>query len=271
MSWRTVIITGVAKLDYKMEYLVVRKVDSIKRVHLSEIEVLIIESTTVSVTVALLSALIQHKTKVIFCDEKHNPESELIPCYGSYDSSGKVKDQFNWGADIKEMVWTEIIAEKIRKQREHLRERKIYDSAELLGQYISEIQPRDITNREGHAAKVYFNALFGKSFTRSSECSINASLNYGYGILLSYFNRNISANGYLTQLGLFHDNRFNPYNLASDLMEPFRILVDRRVVEMGPVKFDKEEKHELIALMQERIIIDGKVYLMRSMTEMSHR
>lgn len=66
MSWRTVIITGVAKLDYKMEYLVVRKVDSIKRVHLSEIEVLIIESTTVSVTVALLSALIQHKTKVIF-------------------------------------------------------------------------------------------------------------------------------------------------------------------------------------------------------------
>ena len=69
MSWRTVIITGVAKLDYKMEYLVVRKVDSIKRVHLSEIEVLIIESTTVSVTVALLSALMQHKTKVIFCDE----------------------------------------------------------------------------------------------------------------------------------------------------------------------------------------------------------
>lgn len=258
MSWRTVIITGVAKLDYKMEYLVVRKVDSTKRVHLSEIEMLIIESTTVSVTTALLSALIQHKTKVIFCDDKHNPESELIPCYGSYDSSGKVKDQVNWGADIKEMIWTEIIAEKIRKQREHLLERKLYDSAELLGQYIGEIQPGDITNREGHAAKVYFNALFGKSFTRSSECSINASLNYGYGILLSYFNRNISANGYLTQLGLFHDNRFNPYNLASDLMEPFRILVDRRVVEMEPVKFDKEEKHELIALMQERIIIDGK-------------
>lgn len=155
MSWRTVIITGVAKLDYKMEYLVVRKVDSIKRVHLSEIEMLIIESTTVSVTTALLSALIQHKTKVIFCDDKHNPESELIPCYGSYDSSGKVKDQVNWGADIKEMIWTEIIAEKIRKQREHLRERKLYDSAELLGQYIGEIQPGDITNREGHAAKVY--------------------------------------------------------------------------------------------------------------------
>ena len=258
MSWRTVIITGVAKLDYKMEYLVVRKVDSTKRVHLSEIEMLIIESTTVSVTTALLSALTQHKTKVVFCDDKHNPESELIPCYGSYDSSGKVKDQINWDADIKEMIWTEIIAEKIRKQREHLLERKLYDSAELLGQYIREIQPGDITNREGHAAKVYFNALFGKSFTRSSECSINASLNYGYGILLSYFNRNISANGYLTQLGLFHDNRFNPYNLSSDLMEPFRILVDRKVMEMSPVKFDKEEKHELIALMQERVIIDAK-------------
>lgn len=258
MSWRTVIVTGIAKLDYKMGYLVVRKADSINRVHLSEIEMLVVESVTTSLTTSLISELIKCKVKVVFCDEKHNPESELLPCYGSYDSSGKVRDQIRWDEDIKQLVWTEIITEKIRKQKEHLKFRRLYDSASMLEQYILEMQPGDASNREGHAAKVYFNSLFGKSFTRSQDCATNAALNYGYGILLSYFNRSISSSGYLTQLGLCHDNRFNPFNLTSDIMEPFRILIDRKVVDMAPSKFERDEKLELIETMQERVIIDGK-------------
>lgn len=258
MSWRTVIVTGVAKLDYKMEYLVVRKMDSITRVHLSEIEMLMVESTTSSITTALISALIQHKVKVIFCDDKHNPQSELVPCYGSYDNSGKIKDQISWNSEIKKLIWTDIVMEKIRKQMEHLRFHRMDEQAILLKQYLREVQPGDSTNREGHAAKVYFNALFGKSFTRNMECAVNAALNYGYGIVLSYFNRNIAYNGYLTQLGVFHDNRFNPFNLASDLMEPFRVLVDKKIVELNPVKFEQEEKRRVIGLMQERVYIDGK-------------
>ena len=93
--------------------------------------------------------------------------------------------------------------------------------AELLQGYLEEITYGDATNREGHAAKVYFNALFGKDFTRTDDLLINTALNYGYSILLSAFNREIVLNGYLTQLGLFHDNMFNRFNLASDLMEPF--------------------------------------------------
>lgn len=258
MSWRTVIVTGVAKLDYKMEYMVVRKVDATKRIHLDEMEALIIESTTVSFTAALISELIRHKVKVIFCDEKHNPQSELIPYYGSHDSSGKVREQIKWDEEVRKLIWTEIITEKIRQQMQHLRLRGLNEQADLLQQYIHEIKPGDATNREGHAAKVYFNALFGKNFTRSMECVINAALNYGYGIMLSYFNRNISYNGYITQLGLFHDNQFNPFNLTCDLMEPFRIVVDRKVCEMGCTKFDKEEKIELVRLMNEKIMIDGK-------------
>ena len=115
MSWRTVVITGIAKLDYKLEYLVVRKVDSTKRIHLSEIELLMIESTSVSITAALISELIKHKIKVIFCDEKHNPQSELLPYYGSHDSSGKVREQVKWDEEIRKLVWTEIITEKIRQ------------------------------------------------------------------------------------------------------------------------------------------------------------
>lgn len=128
----------------------------------------------------------------------------------------------------------------------------------MLYEYINEIQFDDATNREGHAAKVYFNALFGMDFTRTAENSLNAALNYGYALLLSTFNRCIVANGYLTQLGLFHDNMFNPFNLASDLMEPFRPIVDYRVKQLNPVQFEHEEKVEILKILQEEVVMNGR-------------
>ena len=113
-------------------------------------------------------------------------------------------------------MWTQIVAEKIKNQAKVLEIYKLPQSSMLMG-YIDELELNDKSNREGHAAKVYFNALFGKSFSRNDECPINAALNYGYSIVLSVFNREITANGYLTQLGLFHDNMFNQYNLSCDL------------------------------------------------------
>lgn len=258
MSWRVVVVTGVAKLDLKLGFLVVRKEQTTK-IHLSEIHTLMIDSTAVSLTTALLNALVQRKIKVIFCDEEHNPASELLPSHGSHDSSMKIKMQMGWPEWIKQQVWTEIIAEKIRKQRELLLQREKADEAAHLARFLQELEPGDITNREGHAAKVYFNALFGMDFTRSQESATNAALNYGYSLILSVFNREIAANGYLTQLGLFHDNRFNAFNLGCDLMEPFRPLVDEYVV-CGQFKtFDHEEKLKLIDLLNEEVYMAGKV------------
>lgn len=177
MSWRTVVIANNAKLDYKLDYLVVRR-EEIIRIHLSEISVLLIESTAVSLTAALLSELMKRKIKVIFCDEKRNPSSELIPYYGSHDTSAKVKKQIEWSAEMKKMVWTEIVTEKIRNQMELLRKLGKKEYA-LLEEYIEQIEPGDATNREGHAAKVYFNALFGMKFTRTADIPVNAALNYG--------------------------------------------------------------------------------------------
>ncbi len=128
----------------------------------------------------------------------------------------------------------------------------------MLYSYLNELEFGDSTNREGHAAKVYFNALFGKDFTRTAENSINAALNYGYGIILSCFTREIVSNGYLTQIGLFHDNMFNQFNLASDLMEPFRPLVDRLVIDLNPLKFDQEEKVAMIKVMEVEVEIAGR-------------
>lgn len=258
MSWRTVVVTGNAKLDYKMDYLVVRKAEAITRIFIGEIGMLIIESTAVSLTTMLLSELIKHKIKVVFCDEKHNPQSELMPYYGSHDTSAKVRTQIQWTQEVKENIWTEIVTEKIKQQGEHLQEYQLNMPANMLKQYIEEIELGDKTNREGHAAKVYFNALFGLDFSRSKDCAINAALNYGYGILLSCFNREVIANGYITQLGLFHNNMFNTFNLSSDLMEPFRILVDRIVMKNKPEKFETEEKMDFVYMLEDEVMIDGK-------------
>ena len=256
MSWRTVVISNTAKLDYQMGFLVVRGTE-LTRVHLSEIGVLIIETTSVSLTAALLSELTKKKIKVIFCDEKRNPFSELMPYYGSHDTSSKIRMQIKWDGEIKKEIWVEIVSDKIRKQAHHLGIRGIPD-AEVLFEYSKQVTLGDETNREGHAAKVYFNALFGKGFTRSEENSVNAALNYGYSLLLSSFTREIVANGYLTQLGLFHDNMFNPFNLASDLMEPFRPIVDYHVVELMPDKFDVDEKRYMLLLLQDEVTIAGR-------------
>ena len=255
MSWRTVIISTRCKLDYKMGYLVVRGED-VKRVFLDEIALLMIETTAVSMTAYLLAELVEKKIRVIFCDEKRNPVSELCPYYGSHDSARKTKLQASWPEQLKGSIWTAIIAEKVRNQSSLLLSTGHEAEAEKLTQYVSELEFADATNREGHAAKVYFNALFGLSFCRRTEDDpINAALNYGYNLLLSAFNREVSSNGYLTQLGLFHDNVFNPFNLSCDLMEPLRPLIDTWVASEQPVQLDTDAKHCLVSILYQAVQI----------------
>lgn len=256
MSWRTVVISNRCKLDLSMGYMVVRGEET-KRVFIDEIASVIIEDPAVSMTGCLLCELTKRKVRIIFCDEKRSPYAELQTYYGSYDCARKIKVQSNWSDGQKYTVWTEIVAEKIRNQSTLLINTGHEKEGAMLSEYVSEMQYADESNREGHAAKVYFNALFGKDFSRGQENPINASLNYGYGLLLSAFNREVTLNGYLTQLGLFHDNMFNPYNLSCDLMEPFRIIIDKEVLEMSPKEFGKDEKYRLISLLHSALYISG--------------
>ena len=256
MSWRVIVISKRAKLDLQLGYMVVRS-EEVTKIVLSEISTILIESTAVSITTSLLSELSKRKIKVIFCAEKRNPSSELVSYYGSHDTSNKIRKQIAWKQNTKEAVWTEIVTEKIRKQKEIL-EILGKEESELLSSYIKEITWNDGTNREGHAAKVYFNALFGLDFTRTEDNYINAGLNYGYSIILSAFTREIVANGYITQLGLFHDNMFNQFNLASDLMEPFRVLIDQKIFQMKLIDFEHNEKMQLVDVLNQEVLIDGK-------------
>ncbi len=257
MSWRIVVVSSNAKVDYKLDYLVVRTLDEVKRVHLSEIGVLILESTAISITSYLLCELIRRKIKVIFCDHQRNPCAELVPTHGSHDSSAKIRQQLKWTQGIRQQIWTEIVRQKLRRQRSHLRRRGL-PQAEQLTTYLEQLQWNDETNREGHAAKVYFNALFGTEFTRTADLPVNAALNYGYSLILSAINREISAAGYLNQLGLSHENTFNPFNLGCDFMEPLRPLIDSAIIDLQPEKFERTEKLAIVNILNCEVRHAGK-------------
>lgn len=256
MGFRTLVITKRAKLNLTMGFLEIRGEETLK-VFLDDIDILVIDNQAVSMTAALVTELIKKKIKIIFCDDKRNPQSEIIPYYGSGDCSRKIKTQIAWQDDIKTKVWTSIVREKIIKQSDFLLELEKEREYKLLQQYIDDLSYGDKTNREGLAAKVYFNALFGMDFNRNEDIPRNAALNYGYSLLLSIFNKEIIYNGYMTQLGLFHDNKFNQFNLASDLMEPYRILVDRIVYESNWEQFDANDKRKMLSLLEQEITISG--------------
>ena len=256
MSWRIVVITKHAKLSYRNGHLIIREEET-SMIHLSEINTLLIDSTEVCITTYLISELIKEKIKIIFCDEKRNPQAEVVPYYGAHNSSKRISNQINWKKEVQLSIWTSVIEQKISNQLKHLKKQNLSGS-DKLSCYVDELLLGDITNREGHAAKVYFNALFGKGFNRDTELNINSALNYGYSILLSNFNKEIISNGYLTQLGIKHCNEFNHFNLASDIMEPFRILVDEIVYEKQDTDFDHIYKIALVDLLNKKVTIDGK-------------
>ena len=129
---------------------------------------------------------------------------------------------------------------------------------EKLHEYVNQVELGDKSNREGHAAKVYFNLLFGVNFIRGREDNTNIALDYGYSILLSILNREVVNKGYITQLGINHKNEFNQFNLSCDLMEIFRPLVDEIVYENRELVFDKAFKYKLIDIYNRKILIENR-------------
>lgn len=259
MSWRTVVVKNRCKLSFKNNYLVVFGDDGEKTIHIDEIGTLIIESTAVSVTAYLLCELSNHKVKVIFCDQKKNPHAEMIPYNGSHNTSKRIRMQSQWSQYQKDLAWQYIVRQKIEMQV-HVLKKTDSDSSAIatLEHFAREVLPEDKTNREAHAARLYFRVLFGDRFIRDTGDNIDSALNYGYSLILSSFNREIVAAGYITSLGINHVNEFNPFNLACDLMEPFRPVVDLCVCERRMLAFDDFFKNELIKMLETQVIINHK-------------
>jgi len=267
MSFRTVVITKQSKISYKNRFLVVKQDTDEKYIHLSEIDTIIVDSISVSISAYLLKELSSNKINIIFCDEKHNPFGELASFYSSHNSSKKIKNQISWTKSNKDKLWTNIVKNKILNQAMILKNTGS-DKSELLLSYIDEVTIGDKTNREGHAAKVYFNALFGNNFIRDEDNKINARLNYGYAVLLSTINKEIISNGYLTQLGIHHKNEFNEFNLTCDLMEPFRPIIDNFVYFNSNRNFDTNYKLDIINIFNNTYKYRGKNFVLKDIIKM---
>lgn len=260
MGFQIIKINNRCKLETQLNFLVVRA-DKETKILLDDISILIIENQQACITSALLSELINHKVRVIFCDKEHNPQSELVPQHGVHNTYERQKLQMGWEQQIKDLVWASIIRQKIHNQAllvKHLGDSDAYDR---ISGFESEICEGDSTNREGLAAKAYFASLFGSSFDRRNDhIEENTYLNYGYSMLLSARNREVSCAGYLDSFGIHHIGPDNPFNLACDLMEPFRPFVDYLVATNSIIK--SNFKSQLIANMNSEIQCDGKVTIM---------
>lgn len=267
MSFRTVVIAQQSKLSYKNRFLVVKQDLDEKYIHLSEIDTIIVDSLAVSISAYLLKELSDNKINIIFCDEKHNPFGELSTYYSKHNTSKMIQRQISWTSSEKDKIWKKIVKNKLLNQA-YMLSKIDFEKYKLLLDYIIEVQDGDSTNREGHAAKVYFNALFGNSFSRRDETNINSALNYGYEILLSTFNKEIINNGYLTQLGIHHKNEFNKFNLGCDLMEPFRIVIDNFVYYNQDKNFDSNLKLEILDIFNHTFKFDGKNYTLKDIIRM---
>lgn len=267
MSFRTVVISKQSKISYKNRFLVVKQNNDEKYVHLSEIDTIIVDSISVSISTYLLKELSDNKINIIFCDDKHNPFGELSSYYSRHNSSKKIKEQISWKVSNKDELWSKIVKNKILNQSLLLRKVKS-DKYDLILSYIDDVKSGDKTNREGHAAKVYFNSLFGNNFVRNNSDEVNAALNYGYAILLSTINKEVINNGYLTQLGIHHKNEFNQFNLSCDLMEPFRIIIDNFVYYNQNREFDKDYKLDIVNIFNNYFMYQNKKYILKDIIKM---
>lgn len=262
MSFRTVVITKQSKISYKNRFLVVKQDSDERYIHLSEIDTIIVDSISVSISSYLLKEISDAKINMIFCDEKHNPFGELSSYYSRHNTSKKIKEQMKWTSKAKNDLWAKIVKNKILNQSLMLNKIK-NDKYSLLNSYIYEVVSGDKTNREGHAAKVYFNNLFGKNFVRNNNDNINAALNYGYAILLSTINKEVVSNGYLTQLGIHHKNEFNEFNLSCDLMEPFRVIIYNFVYFNQERELNTNYKLDIVNILNNTYKYQNKNYTLK--------
>lgn len=261
MGWRSVIISQHAKLSYTSHLMVVQTKDGISQVPIEDIELLLVSTTQAVITTALLGELAKQNAKVIFVDKTMQPCCETVSYYPNNRSNEVLEQQFEWKQNRKELLWTKIVHQKILNQ---IRVLNIYDhDTEKLEEELGNLEVNDVSNREAVVAKRYFPLLFeNERFSRRTGTAVNAALNYGYSILLSMVNKEIVSRGYLTNLGIHHRSSENQFNLGSDLMEPFRPVIDYWVANQNFTELTPDVKYGLIdALNIELTYCDQKMLL----------
>ncbi|PTG05845.1 type II CRISPR-associated endonuclease Cas1 [Staphylococcus chromogenes] len=261
MSWRIVYASDVSKMSLNLNSLKVTKGDLEVKIPLSDIFAVVIEDLTVTLTARLLVELSDYNILVILCNQKHLPECMLQPISGHFSQYGQMKEQLSWDQAQKDELWKKLVQQKIGNQIECMRHVQVDPMRiEKMQQLQASVKLFDRENIEGQAAKYYFNSFFTE-FTRDNDDLLeNAVLNYGYTILNSAIARTIVAKGLIPAIGIHHIGGRNHFNLASDLIEPFRPLVDLFLLKHPPEDFmTKSYRLNLVNLLHARVEIDGKM------------
>lgn len=268
MGFRSVCIENRCRCSYSGGYLVVTGETATTKIHLSEIASLTFCTTKVYVSAYLMAELAKSKIPVTFSDEKCFPIAESLPLHGAHNCVTRVESQMEWTLPSKKRLWQKVVRDKIAAQSEVLQLMNASREAKMLKGYAEDVRSGDPTNREAAAAALYFSTLFGESFNRDQDSDLNASLNYGYSILLSKVSREIVSRGYLTHLGIKHQSDFNQWNLSCDYMEPFRPFIDLTIIQSGLSEFCTEMRRLLIDVMNRDVSFDDGKYKMGSVVSL---
>jgi CRISPR-associated protein Cas1 len=235
MAWRGVHISKPSRLNFADGQIVAKQDDGEARIPLEDLAWLVIDNPQVTLTTSLLSACMKAGVAITLTDETHTPCGMALPFHRHFQQGETARLQVEMTSPLKKRLWQAIIQMKIRNQATALQACG-KDGARTLQGAASRVGSGDIENVEARAAKYYFGRLFGK-FARNDEADVrNAMLNYGYAVIRSGVARALTASGFLPALGIKHCSQTNAFNLADDLVEPFRPFVDVVVHEMALVR-----------------------------------
>jgi len=237
------------------------------RVPMEEVGLLLLANPSVQISAAALQALARAGSAVLLCDEKCLPIAELLPLQSHILHSERLRKQVEAKEPLKKRLWQQIVQAKLRAQAELLQRLKGVDLG--LAAMSRMVRSGDVDNMEGQGARRYWGLLFeGSGFVRDREAQDqNRFLNYGYAIVRAQVARAICATGLNPSLGLHHHNRYDAFPLADDLIEPFRVFVDERVVELlkeyGPLEeMAAGIRRELIGVLHRRVDHEGESVLL---------
>lgn len=230
MAWRTLLIQHEGKFSLGNNQLVCDAGNGKHIVAVEELAVVIVESHAAVVTSALLAKLCEAGVAVVVCDARHMPSGLLLPFHTHTRQAGVAAEQIAWSKPFRKRAWQTVVQRKIRNQAACL-ERLEMEGASALRAMADQVGSGDAANCEGRAAQFYWKQLFGGGFKRTGHRTpdpdrVNSALNYGYAVARAAIARAIAAHGLLPCFGIHHDNQLNAFNLADDLIEPFRPIVD---------------------------------------------
>lgn len=253
MGWRIIEINKNCHIKLFLDNLIISGSEKVT-IPISNIDLILFTNNRTNVSINTLNKLANNNVVCVFCDEYYKPTSQLIPLIGNNLTIAIFSKQVNWSKSFKDVNWRIITKQKITNQKKLLEHFDICEKPKIeqLSFYINDILDGDPNNREGHAAKLYWFELFGREFKRSDDTNIiNSILNFGYTILNNMISRSIVKKGLDPRISLFHKSVWNHYALSSDIIEPFRIVVDIFVY----------------ILYKEKIIINGYMTLTREIKQ----